>query len=339
MSRDRRPSAARAWLTRRGVLALLLLAVVLVYGVVVAFAGGRDALSALRLADRPWLLAALLAQAVVTATWPLVHRASVAAVGGALRYRQALNVSMSAFTVSHMAPGGGAVGAAVVIERVTGFGVPGPAAAASVALTGPITLTTIMGFGVLGVAGAIVAGELPDLWLLVGLLVLLALLMVLGGVVVILRSPALGERVIRALGRVHRRLRPRAEQWRRAWHRVTAQEVNARDLAPIVGWSTAKWGADLVSLALVFLAFGQTPRLTVLLVGFGVAQLGAAVPLTPGGVGFVEGGMVAAFAAMGVALPIATAVVLSYRVLETWVPALAGLPMLVRPPQPPAHLP
>jgi uncharacterized protein (TIRG00374 family) len=64
--------------------------------------------------------------------------------------------------------------------------------------------------------------------------------------------------------------------------------------------------------------------LTAILVGIAVAQLGAAVPLTPGGVGFVEGGLVAAFAALGVDLPVATAVALTYRVLETWLPSIAG---------------
>lgn len=332
MSGDRGEPPARRFFSRRGALAVVLLGVVLVYGAVVAVAGGRDALTALRLARPGPLVGALLAQVVVTATWPLVHRASVAAVGGRLSYRQALNVSMSAFTVSHTVPGGGAVGAAVVVERVTGFGVPGPVATGSATLTGPISLTTITTLGVLGLSGAVLAGELPDVWLVVGLLLLLALVTVLGIVVAGLRSPALGERVIGAVGSLHRRLESRARDWRGAWRRVTAQEVSARQLAPIVGWSSCKWAADIASLALVFIAFGQTPQLTALLIGFGVSQLGAAVPLTPGGVGFVEGGMVAAFAALGVDLPVATAVVLTYRVLETWLPTIAGLPMLLRPP-------
>ena len=334
MSSDHSPSRFRRLASRRGAWALLLLLVVGLYGVVVAVAGGRDALTALRLAN-PWpLLGALLAQVLVTCTWPLVHRASVAAVGGRLQYPQALNVSMSAFTVSHTVPGGGAVGAAIVVERLTGFGIPGPLATASATLTGPIVLTTVVVLGVLGLTGAVLAGELPDVWLLVGLIGLVALLTLLAVIVAGLRSPGLGERLIAAAGSLHRRLRRRAESWQRSWRRVTDQEVSARQLAPILGWATCKWVADIGSLALVFLAFGQTPRLTAILVGIAVAQVGAAVPLTPGGVGFVEGGLVAAFAALGVDLPVATAVALSYRVLETWLPSLAGVPMLLRPPSP-----
>lgn len=317
---------------RRGAWALLLVLVVALYGGGIAAAGFRDTVTAIASAALWPLLGALVLQGVVTATWPLVHRASVAAVGASVRYRNALHVSLSAFSVSHLLPGGGAVGAAVVVERLTGFGVPGPTAAASTTLTGPVSLTTIASLGVAGLAGAVLAGELPAQWLLVGLLLLLVPVGILALVVLGLRSPRLGERVIDAAGRLHRRLARRTAAWRRSWRTVTEQEVGAPQLCPIVGWSMLKWAADIGSLALVFHAFGQTPRLTALLVGFGVSQLGAAVPLTPGGVGFVEGGMVAAFTALGVALPVATTVVLTYRALESWLPTLVGVPVLLRPP-------
>jgi uncharacterized protein (TIRG00374 family) len=320
---------------RRGAWALVTVLVVGLYAGGIAAAGFRDALTAVGRAALWPLLGALALQVVVTATWPLVHRASVAAVGGRVGYRQAINFSMSAFTVSHSVPGGGAVGAAVVVERLTGFGLPGPVAAASTALTGPITLTTITSLGVVGLAGAVLTGELPDQWLVIGLALLVALLVALAVIVRGLRSPGLGDRVIDAIGRLHPRLGRRSDGWRRSWHAVTAREVSARQLGPVAALSTVKWCADIGSLALVFVAFGHEPRLTALLVGFGASQLGAAVPLTPGGVGFVEGGMVAAFTALGLTLPEATTVVLTYRVLETWLPSLAGVPVLLHPPDTP----
>lgn len=67
-------------------------------------------------------------------------------------------------------------------------------------------------------------------------------------------------------------------------------------------------------------------------VGFVVNQLAAAIPITPGGVGFVESGMLSVFVGLGVALPIATVVAVTYRVIVTWMPTLAGVPGLVRPP-------
>jgi uncharacterized protein (TIRG00374 family) len=105
-------------------------------------------------------------------------------------------------------------------------------------------------------------------------------------------------------------------------------------VARIFAWSLGKWVADIGSLAMVFLAFGQTPRITMLLVGFGVSQLLAAVPVTPGGLGVVEGGMAGAFVTLGLAFPVATSIVLAYRLLEAWLPTAAGVPFLLRPPSP-----
>lgn len=66
--------------------------------------------------------------------------------------------------------------------------------------------------------------------------------------------------------------------------------------------------------------------------GFVVNRLAAAIPITPGGVGFVESGMLSVFVALGMALPVATMVVVTYRVIVTWLPTLAGVLGLLRPP-------
>jgi uncharacterized protein (TIRG00374 family) len=300
-----------------------------------AFTGIGEALGEVTAAAIPPLLVALAAQVLVTLLWPQVHRASVRAVGDDIRYPEALNVSLSAFTLSHTAPGGGAVGGAVAINRLTGYGLSGPAATASVTLTGLLSVTTIAGLGAAGIAAAVVSGELPDGALWAVSLVLVVLLAVLVGIVAVLRSPPTGDRLVTAIGRLHPRLRARARGWRASLRAVTEDDPpSSGQLARIVGWSVLKWSADIASLALVFVAFGQTPRVMVLLVGFGVAQLAAAIPITPGGVGFVEGGMVAAFVALGAPASFAATVVITYRLLETWLPSLAGIPALLRPPSP-----
>jgi uncharacterized protein (TIRG00374 family) len=299
------------------------------YVVGAAILGVGEAFAELTAASLAPLLGAVLAQAGVTLLWPQVHRASVRAVGGELTYREALNVSMSAFTLSHTVPGGGAVGAAVAIDRLAVFGITGPAAAASVTLTGLLSVTTIAGVGAAGIALAVVAGDLPDGWLWLAALALAGLVAIVVGIVAILRSPRAGDRIVAWLGRWHRKLEARTEGWRSSLRGVTEDPPSGRQLARIVGWAAAKWAADIASLALVFVAFGQQPRLTFLLVGFGVSQLAAAIPLTPGGVGFVEGGMVAAFVALGASASLATSIVLVYRVCETWLPSVAGIPALL----------
>jgi uncharacterized protein (TIRG00374 family) len=318
--------------SRRRTVLLVALVVAAVYVGGAAFAGIGEALDELTGASVLPLVAALAAQALVTLLWPQVHRASVRAVGNDLPYPAALNVSMSAFTLSHTMPGGGAVAAAVAVSRLGSYGLTGPAATASVTLTGLVSATTVAGLGVAGIAAAWVAGDLPDGALWLALVALAVLIGVVVGLVVLLRSPEAGDRVVAAVGRLPK-LGARAEEWRSALRQVTEDDPpSTGELARVFGWSATKWAVDIASLALVFVAFGQTPRLTVLLVGFGVAQLAAAIPITPGGVGFVEGGMVAAFVALGSPVSFATTVVLGYRLLETWLPALAGIPALLRPP-------
>jgi uncharacterized protein (TIRG00374 family) len=57
--------------------------------------------------------------------------------------------------------------------------------------------------------------------------------------------------------------------------------------------------------------------------GFFVGMFGNLLPL-PGGVGGVDGGMIAAFAAFGVAVDLAILAILSYRAFTFWLPTLPG---------------
>lgn len=316
-------ASVRRWLP------IAIAAVVGGYAVGLVVVGGEDAREALARANLVPLLGAVLLQVVVTLAWPLVHRASVRAVGEDLRYGQALHVSMAAFTVSHTVPGGGAVGAAVAVERLTRFGVPGAAATGSVALTGPISLTTIAALGAVGIVTAFVADELPLGAVLLAALALVVLVTIVGGILVGLRSPALGERVIERAARRSRRVARRSDRWQASWRTVTEQAPSPAGTARIFGWALVKWAADIGSLALVFVALGAEPRITLLLVGFGVSQLLAAIPATPGAVGFVEGGLIGAFVVLGLDAGTATTIAIVYRVLETWLPTLAGVPILL----------
>lgn len=323
-----RASRARRWWP-----ILLAPVVVVLYGLGIAAVGVEKAVATLASAWPPALVGALVLQMVVTATWPFVYHASVMAVGERIGYLQALNVSMSTFTVSRTLPGGGPVGAGVAVERLTRSGVSGPAATASVFLTGPVSLTTIVGLGAVGITVAVLAGELPEAALLLAVLGLGVMAALLGAVVAAIRSPRVGERVIDMLAGVHRRLERRASGWRESWRTVTERAPTPGDVARIFAWSSCKWAVDIGSLALVFVAFNQTPRVSVLLVGFFVAEGLAILPLSPGGLGLVEGGMVGAFVVLGVELTTATTVVLTYRVFDSWLPTLAGVPVLLWAPQ------
>lgn len=316
---------------RRGV-AIVIALVVALYVAALALIGIDDAASALADASAAWLVAALVPAATEVVALSLAQRASAAALGHRLRLAEAVNVSMTAFTVGQSVPGGGATAGAVAVQRLMRFGLAGPVATASFALAATFAAATVALIATVGVGAAIGRGEIAPAFLAAAAGVLVVVLAMVGVVVTVMRSPRLGDRVVRGISRLHPRLGDRCERWLANFAGVTGNPPRAGQLMGLVCWSSVKWLSDLVALGLVFVAFGESVTVTVMLVGFVVSQLAAAIPITPGGVGFVESGMLSVFVGLGVALPVATVVVATYRAIVTWLPTLAGVPGLVRPP-------
>jgi uncharacterized membrane protein YbhN (UPF0104 family) len=84
------------------------------------------------------------------------------------------------------------------------------------------------------------------------------------------------------------------------------------------------WAFDIAVLWSTFDMFGQPPTPAVLVLCYFLGKLFQVVPL-PGGVGPVEGGMVAAFAACGIPVSLALLAVLSYQAISTWLPVAPGV--------------
>jgi uncharacterized membrane protein YbhN (UPF0104 family) len=99
--------------------------------------------------------------------------------------------------------------------------------------------------------------------------------------------------------------------WPGGWHR------------PLLG-AVANAGFDIVTLYSLFLAARYDIGAGALLAGYGLPQLVGRVTFLPGGLGVIEGGMVALYAALGVPASTAVLVVLAYRGLSFWLPTLLG---------------
>lgn len=88
------------------------------------------------------------------------------------------------------------------------------------------------------------------------------------------------------------------------------------------------WGrvaSEVAILALVMWAFGVDLSLVEVMTVFGVSQIAAGIPGTPGGIGFAEAGLLGSLAFFGVDPAVAVAPVLVFRVVHYWLPAGAGL--------------
>jgi uncharacterized membrane protein YbhN (UPF0104 family) len=83
------------------------------------------------------------------------------------------------------------------------------------------------------------------------------------------------------------------------------------------------WGFDIAVLWACFEAFGAAPPFAVITVAFFVGMLANTLPM-PGGIGGVDGGMVAALIAFGVEPELALVAVLAYRGFAFWLPIPVG---------------
>jgi uncharacterized protein (TIRG00374 family) len=75
----------------------------------------------------------------------------------------------------------------------------------------------------------------------------------------------------------------------------------------------------------VLYAVGAEPRASLVLLAFCAAQLLGTMPLTPGGLGFVEAGLTAMLALAGVPAGAAVLATFAYRLFSYWLPLPVGL--------------
>src|SRR5581483_3874931 len=157
----------------------------------------------------------------------------------------------------------------------------------------------------------------------VGALVAAALLML------VLRRPRVLGPVIDGLARVSHRL----VRWPREDPKSLAIAVRRRLEAVTPGWSglaiamvwaLANWALDLAALVCAFGAVDAPVPWRGLVLAYGAAQLAANLPITPGGLGVVEGSLTIGLVAYGGAEASSVAAVLVYRVISFWAMLVIG---------------
>ncbi len=94
---------------------------------------------------------------------------------------------------------------------------------------------------------------------------------------------------------------------------------NRRVLAGSIGY----WAFDNAVLWATFHAFGLSPPLTVILMGYLIGQLGGLLPI-PGGIGGIDGGLIGTLIVYGAPAAGTAAAVLGYRVILFWLPLILG---------------
>ncbi|HEX2028746.1 MAG TPA: lysylphosphatidylglycerol synthase transmembrane domain-containing protein [Nitriliruptorales bacterium] len=255
-------------------------------------------------------------------------RRAVLAVGGAVSSRDALRISMAAFTLSRVVPGGGAAGGVFATRELVLLHNPLSAALAAMVVSWTVATTSLASLVLAGTSIAAFTDHLP-LNYLVPSAAVLSLLVGIGALIIrLLNDHRLRQRVIDRVRPVAQRLHasPQVDALAASLGNVADGLDDRRRLLQAGLWSVTAWAADAAALWLVFAAFGHRLSLGQLVIGYSFANLLNSMPeLTPGWIGVFEVAMTATYTALGVPAGIAVVAVVSYRLVSFWLPVAAGV--------------
>ena len=233
---------------------------------------------------------------------------------------------MASTGVNHVVPGGAATTAAVNYRLLGRAGVPtdelgfalGTEAIGSAVVLNAILWVSLVlsipisGFHPLYATAAAVGA------------VLIALVSI--AVVLLLRgSEALAARVSSVLGRV-----PRVDEASvhdallRVADQLRALASDRRRLRTVIAFAAANWLLDAAALYVAVSAFGPRPSVIGVLVAYGLANVLAAIPISPGGLGIIEAVLIPSLVGFGTPRAQASIAVVVYRLVNFWMPIPVG---------------
>jgi uncharacterized protein (TIRG00374 family) len=194
------------------------------------------------------------------------------------------------------------------------------------ALAGTLVAATVS-LSLLAVVGLGMAAELGASLDLVPVLIGTFAIMLGIGSLFVYERPL--HAVVTAVLRVSRALthRPRGDvtaQIDRIMAWMTAVRLDWGQIGRIVAWGSLNWLLDCACFAMMFVAIDAPIPWKGLLLAYGAGQLAATLPITPGGLGVVEGSITVALVAFGGSETSTATAVLLYRLISFWMILVVG---------------
>jgi uncharacterized protein (TIRG00374 family) len=249
-------------------------------------------------------------------------------------------INMSTLALSHVSPGGTAPGAALGYRLLTQSGVSGSDTGFALGTQGigsAVVLNVIFWFAL--VAFLVAHGfhapsshhggqsQSASILVIIAAGVGVVLLGAFGGLFYLLtRGQQRASRIVRRISERIRFLdadRTTALVERLA-HRFAVLMEDRPLLWRAVGWAAANWLLDAASLWVFVAAFSHFISPVDLLTAYGLANILAAIPITPGGLGVVEFVLVSMITGFGPTAGQALSAVLAYRAVNFWLPIPFG---------------
>ncbi|MDH3293052.1 MAG: YbhN family protein [Acidimicrobiia bacterium] len=232
--------------------------------------------------------------------------------------------------VSRVIPGGAATGGAIYYRMLSSAGVDSAKAGGALAVTSVMTTAALVAIPAVAGLMALLGAPIPESLLpaAVAGAVMFVVLLAVGAVAISFSRPLrVAEAAFRAIVEVCGRLVDRP------WSVGEGRFMDERDrLVEVVGsrWpavitaSAGKWAFDYLTLIAALYSVGAEPRLSLVLIAYAGAQVLGMIPITPGGLGFVEVGLYSLLIISGISAQDASLATIAYRLLSWWVPIVTG---------------
>ena len=236
---------------------------------------------------------------------------------------------LSGNSLGRVIPGGGATAAALQYRMLLRAGFPGVRIASALAGATALLYGTVLALPLLSVP-ALLAGAPVDSGLKQAALLgagVFGILLGAGAVVFVWDRPLVvaGELLESALNRTVRRARHVSGLPARLLdERNFLRKAFGRRWEIAVLASGARWIFDYLTLLACLRAVGAEPSPSLVLLAYVSGVFLSMIPLTPGGLGFVEAGLTGMLALAGVGGAAAAVATLAYRLISFWLPIPAG---------------
>lgn len=267
-----------------------------------------------------WLALAIVCEASSMVVFARLQRWLLRSGGVDLDLRPMVEITLAGDSLSVTLPGGVAWGASFAYEQLRRRGADKTLAGWVILVAGALSSFALF---LIFAAGVVVAGARGPTksvrWVVVGLALIP---LVVGALTAVARRrPALRHLASRVVGwcRVHLpRGRWAADHLAQLGERLRAVQPSRWVWALSLGLALANWVLDCVVLVACIEALGLAVPWRGVLVAYSLAQISASLPITPGGIGVVEGSLSFALIAYGMAGKAAVASALLYRIVSFW---------------------
>ncbi len=237
-----------------------------------------------------------------------------------------LRVNLAGLAIGHVVPGGTAPAGALSYRIFNELGVPKDTNAFGLAAQGSGSAVVLNIIFWLALVISIPLRGFNPLYGFAALIGVFLLLAFFGTILLITRGQRHADAWLRAATRHIPTLDPDriSTLLSKVADRITLLIANRRTLWWAFTWAGLNWLFDASCLWVFVWAFGHAISPIDLLVAYGLANIFAAIPITPAGLGVVEGVLIPTLFGFGVPNNQAILAVLAYRLVNFWIPIPIG---------------